>query len=382
VVELGYMNPGRWRYIGEIYQSLGMMSKNFSLNDFIYDRDEHGSFVWIYISLGISFLLSGIVSLILWRFYSFKLTIQKEIQEKLQREKQISILEEKYKILIENAPFSVIISSLDGKILYINPRAAQQFDISASYAINLNTKDFYASAEDRKKLLYLLKRKGFVQDLDLKFVTTRSSEFWASISVSIIEFEGNQALFTALMDITRRKALSQELEYLAMTDELTKLYNRRFFLDRCQREFKLWKRYKNPFSILLIDIDHFKQINDNFGHDIGDLALQFIAKALQQFVREVDTVARYGGEEFIILLPQTSAAIAKDIAERLLLKISSSELPIVSTPLKLTVSIGVSEVQPDIKDLNHLLKVVDNALYQAKWQGRNRVVVGNGNGEL
>jgi diguanylate cyclase (GGDEF)-like protein/PAS domain S-box-containing protein len=375
VVELGYMNPGRWRYIGEIYQSLGMISKNFSLKGFIYNRNEVKSPVWLYISLGISLLLSGLVSFVLWRFYRFKLVIQKEIHEKNEREKQISILEKKYRILVENSLFSVIISGLDGKILYMNSRAAQQFDISQSYALNLSTKDFYASPEDRKILLDILKRKGFVQDMDFKFVTSRSSEFWASISVSIIEFEGEQALFTALIDITRRKMLSQELEYLAMTDELTQLYNRRFFLDRLQREFKLWQRYKNPFSVLLIDIDHFKNINDHFGHDIGDLALKFVAKSLKDLVREVDTVARYGGEEFIILLPQTQGDMAKELAERLLLKIATSQIELTDISLKVTVSIGVAEVRTEMLDLNHLLKTVDNALYQAKWQGRNQVVM-------
>jgi diguanylate cyclase (GGDEF)-like protein len=211
--------------------------------------------------------------------------------------------------------------------------------------------------------------------MDLKLVDSRSSEFWASVSISLIEFEGQQALFTALMDITRRKLLSQELEYLAMTDELTQLYNRRFFIDRCVREFRVWQRYKNPFSVLLLDIDHFKNINDSFGHDIGDVALKFVAKSLKNLVREVDIVARYGGEEFVILLPQTQGNMAQELAERLLVNIEASELIIAEKSLKLTVSIGVAEVRLEMKDLNDLLKAVDNALYQAKWRGRNQVVM-------
>jgi diguanylate cyclase (GGDEF)-like protein len=211
--------------------------------------------------------------------------------------------------------------------------------------------------------------------MDLKLVDSRSSEFWASVSISLIEFEGQQALFTALMDITRRKLLSQELEYLAMTDELTQLYNRRFFIDRCEREFRVWQRYKNPFSVLLLDIDHFKNINDSFGHDIGDVALKFVAKSLKNLVREVDIVARYGGEEFVILLPQTQGNMAQELAERLLVNIEASELIIAEKSLKLTVSIGVAEVRLEMKDLNDLLKAVDNALYQAKWRGRNQVVM-------
>jgi len=375
VVELGYMNPGRWKYIGEIYQSLGMISKNFSFKRFIYNRGQVNNSRWLYLSLIISLLFSGIISLIFFRFYQFQIALQKEINEKIERDKQINILEQKYRILVENSPFSVIISALDGKILYMNPRGAQQFDVSQSYALNLNTKDFYACPEDRNTLLKILRQKGFVQDMDLKLVNTHATEFWASLSISIIEFEGQQALFTALMDITRRKVLSQELEYLAMTDELTQLYNRRFFIDRCQREFKLWRRYKNPFSVLLLDIDHFKKINDNFGHDTGDLALKFVAQSLKNMVRDVDIVARYGGEEFVILLPQTKGSMAQELAERLLINIELSELKIGEQSLKLTVSIGVVEVQEGIKDLNDLLKAVDHALYQAKWRGRNQVVM-------
>lgn len=373
VVELGYMSPGRWRYIAQVYQSLGMLSKNFSLKGFIYDRHETKAPLWLYISLGVSLLGFGLISLIFWRFYYFQTMIQKEIHEKLEREKEIRLLEQKYKILVENAPFSVVISALDGKILYINARAAQQFEISMGYAHNLNTKNFYASISDRDKLLTILKRQGFVQDFDLKLVTSRSTEFWASLSITMIDFEDSPALFTALIDISRRKALSEQLEQLAMTDELTKLYNRRFFLERCTREFKLWQRYQTPFSILLIDIDHFKNINDSFGHDIGDLAIKLVSQSLKQFIREVDVVARYGGEEFVILLPQTEASMAKEMAERLRLSIASRELVITGTTLNLTVSIGVSEVNAEMMDLNHVLKAVDNALYKAKGLGRNQV---------
>ena len=166
VVELGYMNPGRWRYISEIYQSLGMISKNFSLQGFLYNQNQFKNSRWLYLSLIISLLFSGLISLILFRFYQFQVALQKEINEKIERDKQINALEQKYKILVENSPFSVIISSLDGKILYINPRGVQQFDISQSYALNLNTKDFYSSPEDRSNLLKILKQKGFVHDMD------------------------------------------------------------------------------------------------------------------------------------------------------------------------------------------------------------------------
>ncbi len=170
----------------------------------------------------------------------------------------------------------------------------------------------------------------------------------------------------------RKKAQAQLLE-LATTDSLTGLRNRRYFFEFAKHEFERARRYHMPLALLLLDADHFKIINDRYGHPVGDLALQVLAATGQQLLREVDLFARIGGEEFAILLPQTEAKAAWMVAERLRLMITQQAIATDLGPLHLTVSLGLASLGPAIADLNALLRQADTALYQAKQNGRNRV---------
>ncbi len=170
------------------------------------------------------------------------------------------------------------------------------------------------------------------------------------------------------------------LEYESNTDALTKLYNRRY-LDRSLSDaVSFAQRYKLPLSILLIDADHFKQINDNHGHHTGDLALIALAQTIVHTVRENDVVARYGGEEITVMTPNTSTKHAAELAERLRRKIeASTAVPAGKKgdpePVPLRVSIGVASLGAQVTDAQALLKGADEALYHAKLSGRNRVSI-------
>ena len=170
------------------------------------------------------------------------------------------------------------------------------------------------------------------------------------------------------------------LEYESNTDALTKLYNRRY-LDRSLADGVAFaQRYKLPLSVLLIDADHFKQINDNHGHHTGDLALMALAKTIIDTVREHDVVARYGGEEITVMTPNTSLAHAVELAERLRSKIeASTTVPAskkgVTELVPIRVSIGVASLSAKIMDAKSLLSSADEALYHAKLSGRNRVSI-------
>lgn len=166
--------------------------------------------------------------------------------------------------------------------------------------------------------------------------------------------------------------LNETLRIASTQDPLTGLFNRRLMLDRLQNEAVLTKRRKNTFSILLIDVDHFKNINDNFGHDVGDKALVAIANALTLALRASDVCARWGGEEFLILLPDTNEAGGIEIANRLSGAVCALQLPDVSVDTTLTVSIGLTEHQLE-NSLEETIKRADLALYAAKAAGRNRV---------
>jgi len=166
-------------------------------------------------------------------------------------------------------------------------------------------------------------------------------------------------------------ARNQELQNISSLDALTGLYNRRYFDEVFAREQKTALRYQTSLSLLLLDLDHFKEINDKYGHLTGDKVLKQFSTILAKNVREVDSAARWGGEEFIILLPQTNIHGASSVAETLLKKVSSFQF---DNHIHMTVSIGVTEMAID-DTTDSLLKRLDDTLYQAKKDGRNRVVL-------
>jgi diguanylate cyclase (GGDEF)-like protein len=173
-------------------------------------------------------------------------------------------------------------------------------------------------------------------------------------------------------EIAERERMAQLLEETARTDFLTKLINRRAMAQRLQNELARIDRHDGGFSLVLVDIDHFKHINDQFGHDIGDEVLKALARAFEASVREQDIVSRWGGEEFLVLLPNTGQAAAVEQAERLRQLLDSEQLHIDRYPHRVTASFGVAEYHRG-QSIEAVLKQADVALYQAKAQGRNRV---------
>jgi diguanylate cyclase (GGDEF)-like protein len=166
------------------------------------------------------------------------------------------------------------------------------------------------------------------------------------------------------------------VEALASTDALTGLFNRRRFADVLKREFAVTKRYRNTLSCLLMDLDHFKQINDRFGHDAGDQVLKEVARRILSSLREVDLAARYGGEEFVILLPHTSKPDARIVAERLLHNVRKQSFHFGSEVLTVTTSIGCAGNSDVLSgSAEDMVKAADKALYEAKAAGRNRLVM-------
>lgn len=166
-------------------------------------------------------------------------------------------------------------------------------------------------------------------------------------------------------------------QQLASIDSLTGLTNRRRFFNLAEQELARARRYGSPLSVVLADLDHFKRLNDEHGHLVGDQALAHAARVLAREIRDVDTVARYGGEEFAILLPMTSAEGAKEVAERCARQLAAT--PLVRdghAPIRITASMGVACTEGKSYDLEELLRVADAALYRAKQNGRDRVELG------
>jgi diguanylate cyclase (GGDEF)-like protein len=167
--------------------------------------------------------------------------------------------------------------------------------------------------------------------------------------------------------------LFSEVQNLAITDPLTKLFNRRQFYQLSVREFEESKRYQRPLSVIMLDIDHFKRVNDTYGHSVGDQFLQQLAEICKNGLRQVDILARYGGEEFVVLMPQTSTEEALAIADRLRLDVSKTPIITQYGEMPVTISLGVVTQDENCKNLEELLDRSDQAMYASKRAGRNRV---------
>jgi diguanylate cyclase (GGDEF)-like protein len=176
-------------------------------------------------------------------------------------------------------------------------------------------------------------------------------------------------------DITERKIFEEQLRKLAITDSLTNVWNRRHFMLLAERELDRAKRYGGQVALMMIDLDHFKAINDDYGHDVGDQTLKTVAQTCLTTLRKVDVFARYGGEEFAVALPETDLEHARQVAERLRHSVAETPMTDRIPPVYITLSIGVTVAGPDSTDLFTLLKHADTALYQAKKNGRNRVEI-------
>ena len=174
--------------------------------------------------------------------------------------------------------------------------------------------------------------------------------------------------------IERAKADNARLEALAHTDPLTRVLNRRALMDRLTSELDRATRYSTIVSLLMVDLDYFKRLNDSYGHVVGDEALRWVAQTLQSTVRSVDLVARYGGEEFAIVLPETTTEGAFAFAERIRERIEAGRLRGNGAHLRVTVSIGVATFPtPGVQSVDDMIGLADEALYRAKGAGRNTV---------
>jgi diguanylate cyclase (GGDEF)-like protein/PAS domain S-box-containing protein len=194
----------------------------------------------------------------------------------------------------------------------------------------------------------------------------------------VLDEHGNVTHFVAIkLDVTKRKQVESDLERLARTDDLTGVNNRRHLFELAEHEFEVAKRYGHPLSVVLFDVDHFKSINDTFGHALGDRMLERVTQVARSQLRDVDLIGRYGGEEFVIVLPVTSAQQAFLLAERVRNKVEALRVETDNGPASVTLSIGVAEMLHEQHEgsIENIIRRADEAMYAAKQAGRNRTLI-------
>ncbi len=323
--------------------------------------------VW-YQAIAVYLLLS--ISLTMMHVDSLNLKLD---QKQLELDKFNHKIEE----IIRLSPFPIIISKLgDDKIILANNNACKLFGINPKELGRYRLKDFFADPENRHLLNERLENEHEVQDFEVLVKTPVSdSPFWLLASANIIDYNYELALYSAFQDITSRKNREVLLKNQALRDPLTSIYNRRYFEEEVNKKILEAKQHHQEYCVLMLDADHFKNINDSYGHKVGDKVLIELAATTEKALRDNDIVARYGGEEFVVFLPEIDAKQGKLVADRL--RQSIAGITVYSdegVAVNFTVSIGVSS--SDISDnVDTLIKTADEALYRAKQNGRNRVEV-------
>lgn len=200
-------------------------------------------------------------------------------------------------------------------------------------------------------------------------------EFVAHITLDAVRsVQGEISGFVEVFhDITEQKRREDRLYQRATRDALTGLYNRGHFTEMATIEIDRARRFAEPLSVALLDIDHFKKVNDTYGHEVGDKVIVCLAATSARFIRKIDFIGRIGGEEFALMLPRANKEPAMEATQRLRLKLAEQRVQVLDKDIHFTVSIGIATLRPTTKDLAELLRNADAALYKAKREGRNRV---------
>lgn len=276
-------------------------------------------------------------------------------------------------IIFEGMRDGVLVLDTAGRLLDYNKAAEKMLPQLARFKLGDFAQGIFHPYPELKKTL----NTNIKSVLELNMSMNDKSSIY-HIVISPVHAKNGDVIGRLLVfrDITEETLLMERLRNMATQDDLTGCFNRRHFIDMTHREMLRAKRYGHPLSLIILDLDHFKQVNDTFGHQTGDEALRLAANVCMENLRSSDLFARYGGEEFVVLLPETPPDTALQFAERLRLSVAGLTLEKCGKTACITASFGLTGVEV-LKDesLDELFRYADNALYEAKAQGRNRCVL-------
>lgn len=287
--------------------------------------------------------------------------------------------ESRLRKLIENAPDAFFVYNDEGKFLDVNRVACDQLGYDREELLASSIFDIGEQSTEPEQVQLIWPSLETGEGCTIRSVHVRKdgTKFPVEINITGLMDKGSRQMFALARDITETEKLKEHLSKLAMTDELTNLYNRRAFMLTLEKELASASRNNRNLSLLMLDIDYFKKINDKYGHAVGDITLRNFAQVTSKTIRSQDTLGRIGGEEFSIILPDTNVTHATTLAERIRVAIENISIANNLGTIRFTVSIGISCFDENNVDSKLLVNNADAALYAAKGAGRNRVTVYN-----
>jgi diguanylate cyclase (GGDEF)-like protein/PAS domain S-box-containing protein len=304
-----------------------------------------------------------------------------DISEQVRQERRLREAESWFSMILAGVnDFALLSLDATGRVSAWNASGERQTGFSARDVLGRTMNVFYFPDEAVQgralQQVDLARRDGWHIDEGWRR-RKDGSRYWCQSLVSALEEKTGEVtgFSVVLRDVTERKSTGDEIRRLLITDQLTGVSNRARFFELAEAEFARWKRFRQPLSALMVDIDHFKRVNDTYGHAAGDEVLKQVAISLQTGLRSIDVIGRLGGEEFAILLPSIDLQGAEMVADRLRRAVAGLSPVADGTAIPVTVSLGVAEIAGDAREFDSLLKAADAALYGAKQGGRNKVVV-------
>lgn len=302
----------------------------------------------------------------------YSVGIVRDISERKQSQEELENSHKQYLELSENAPIGILKCDIRGNIVYTNQKTLEILgspSIEETKKINLLTFPQLVKnglAGILKECLKINKSDVYEMDYETKW----RKKIWLRLHIKSLANK-NTVIGAQIIidDITEKKQMEYELRHLSTIDYLTNIYNRRFFMEQLETEVERAQRTGSKFSLVMLDIDHFKKINDNFGHNAGDLVLKSVAEMIKNRIRKIDCLARWGGEEFVILMLDTTVSMSKVLIEELRENISKIYIPCVDS---VTASFGVVGYSKD-DTVDTLVQKADTMMYKAKTEGRNCV---------
>lgn len=307
--------------------------------------------------------------------------VSRNIDDRIKAEQALKLSEEKYRMIAENTTDTIWLYNMDQeRFTYVSPAIHQLRGYSVDEALSQTLLDTVApefregvdqGVADARDYLLAHPDEPLSHTIEIQQTTKSGDPVWVEISVKLqFNDQGEATVLGVSRNIEDRKRAESEILYLGYHDQLTGLYNRHYFETIIGGELERADRYHEPISMLLLDLDHFKAVNDTWGHLVGDDLLKTMSAAIQREIRTTDTLVRYGGEELIVLMPHTTKAGALQVAEKIQSAIKSN--PHHTAGIQ-TVSIGVAQ-RMQSESFRHWYIRLDHALYRAKEKGRDCVV--------